>query len=430
MKVVLEVIEGPHTGIRYEFRNHDNFIVGRSSQAHFRLPSTDKTFSRFHFLIEMNPPCCRLIDMASRNGTFLNGKPVGVSPLADGDEIRGGASRFLVKIEPEDSEEIGILSGQWCPVQPAATALGFDEATGSLLKGPDEAELVEIGPYAIMGELGRGGMGVVYKARHKTTGKIHAVKTITPAVFASDSIVARFLREVSILRRLRHPNIVQYKDFGHDQGRLFLAMEYVSGVNAAKLRKRAGGRLPIPLAIEIGCQALDALGFAHGQGFIHRDIKPRNLLVTRRDGVMRVKVADFGLGRIYQDSPMSGLSFTGEIAGTAGYIPPEQVTDFRGTDARADQYALGATLYHLLSGHKIHDYPQNLAQQLLKILQEEPVPIRQRNPEVPEALAAAIHRALARQRNDRYADVREMKAALEPFRATSASESPLSSGTN
>jgi len=127
---------------------------------------------------------------------------------------------------------------------------------------------------------------------------------------------------------------------------------------------------------------------------------------------------------------MSGLSFTGEIAGTTGYVPPEQVTDFRGTDDRADQYALGATLYHLLSGHKIHDYPQNLAQQLLKILQEEPVPIRQRNPAVPEALAAAIHRALARQRNDRYADVREMKAALEPFRANSASESPLSTGTN
>lgn len=430
MKVVLEVIEGPHAGHRWEFRNHDNFIVGRSSQAHFRLPSTDMTFSRFHFLIEMNPPNCRLIDMASRNGTFLNGKPVSVAMLADGDEIRGGASRFLVKIEAEDSEELGILSSQWSMPRLAITGQRPEDGKTAPASVADDEELVSVGPYEILSELGRGGMGIVYKARHKETGKIRALKTIRPAVFASDSILARFLREVSILRRLRHPNIVEYRDFGHDQGRLYMAMEYVHGANAYKLRKRAGGKLPIPLAIEIGCQVLDALGYAHAQGFIHRDIKPRNILVTRRDGAVLVKVADFGLGRIYQDSPMSGLSFTGEIAGTAGYLPPEQVTDFRGTDARADQYALGATLYHLISGHKIHDYPQNLAQQLLMILQEEPAPIRQRNPEIPEPLAAAIHRALARNPADRYADVIAMKQAMEPFRSGPASESALPSGAN
>jgi len=426
MKVVLEVIEGPHSGHRYEFRNHDNFIVGRSPQAHFRLPATDKTFSRFHFLIEMNPPSCRLIDMASRNGTFLNGKPVGVTALADGDEIRGGASRFKVRIEPEDSEEIGILSGQWCPIPGAMKETAPDDPAGAVGPGAADEELKAIGAYEIVREIGRGGMGVVYEARHKTSGRIDAVKTIMPAVFASDSIVGRFLREVSILRRLRHPRIVQYRDFGHDQGRLYLAMEYVSGVNAAKMRNRAGGKLPIPLAIEIVCQVLDALAYAHGQGFIHRDIKPRNILAARRNGKLVVKLADFGLGRIYQDSPMSGLSFTGEIAGTAGYVPPEQVTDFRRTDARADQYALGASLYHLISGHKIHDYPQNLAQQLLVILQEEPVPIRKRDPDIPEALAGAIHRALARNPRDRYPDALSMKQALEPFRENPASEPKIS----
>ena len=192
------------------------------------------------------------------------------------------------------------------------------------------------------------------------------------------------------------------------------------------MRNRAGGKLPIPLAIEIVCQVLDALAYAHGQGFIHRDIKPRNILAARRNGKLVVKLADFGLGRIYQDSPMSGLSFTGEIAGTAGYVPPEQVTDFRRTDARADQYALGASLYHLISGHKIHDYPQNLAQQLLVILQEEPVPIRKRDPDIPEALAGAIHRALARNPRDRYPDALSMKQALEPFRENPASEPKIS----
>ena len=426
MKVVLEVVEGPHLGQRFDFRNHDNFIVGRSAQAHFRLPMADKTFSRFHFMVEVNPPNCRLIDMASRNGTFLNGKPVGVAMLADGDEIRGGETRFRVGIEGEDSEEIGMLSGQWRPISHLANDPAVRVRHGEPPDdGMTDAKPEAVGAYEILGDLGRGGMGVVYKARHVPTGRVDALKTITPMVLGPDSIVARFLREVSILRRLNHSNIVQYRDFGHDKGQLYLAMEYVSGTNASQLRQRAGGRVPIPLAVEIGCQVLDALAYAHSQGFVHRDIKPRNLLLTRRVGRMVVKLADFGLGRIYQDSPMSGVSFTGEIAGTAGYIPPEQVTNFRATDAKADLYALGATLYSLISGQKIHDYPQNLAQQLLKILQEEPVPILRREPSVPPALAEAIHRALARRPQDRYSDATAMKAALEPFRTTAAASASI-----
>jgi serine/threonine protein kinase len=259
-------------------------------------------------------------------------------------------------------------------------------------------------------------MGIVYKALHKATGRIDAVKIITPAVSGSENVIGRFLREVAILRRLKHPNIVEFREFGHDQGQLYLAMEYVSGTNVSSLRKRAGGRLPQFLAVEIACQTLAALAYAHDHGFIHRDIKPRNLLVTRRDGKVCVKVADFGLARMYQDSPMSGLSFTGEIAGTSGYIPPEQVTNFRSTDPAADQYAMGATLYHMLSGSKIYDFPPNLARQLLMILQEEPVPIRNRHSAIPEALANAVHLALAREPADRYPNVSEMIEALEPFR--------------
>ena len=116
---------------------------------------------------------------------------------------------------------------------------------------------------------------------------------------------------------------------------------------------------------------------------------------------------------------MSGLSFTGEIAGTSGYIPPEQVTNFRSTDPAADQYAMGATLYHMLSGSKIYDFPPNLARQVLMILQEEPVPIRNRHAAIPEALANAVHKALAREPADRYPNVSAMIAALQPFRMPS-----------
>ena len=427
MKVTLEVVEGPHAGMRFDFDKHDNFIVGRSSQAHFHLPQRDKTFSRFHFMVEFNPPLCRVIDMASRNGTFLNGKPVSVAGLTDGDEIRGGETLFRVKIDPVGSEELGQISGKWERLATASKPIPPNDGAAINLSGADHdkpsagdpssaPELKQIGGYEVLSELGRGGMGIVYKARHKTSSRIDAVKIITPAVCGSETVIGRFLREVAILRRLKHPNIVEFREFGHDQGQLYLAMEYVSGTNVSSLRKRAGGRLPQFLAVEIACQTLAALAYAHDHGFIHRDIKPRNLLVTRRDGKVCVKVADFGLARMYQDSPMSGLSFTGEIAGTSGYIPPEQVTNFRSTDPAADQYAMGATLYHMLSGSKIYDFPPNLARQLLMILQEEPVPIRNRHSAIPEALANAVHKALARDPADRYPNVSAMIEALEPFR--------------
>lgn len=387
MSVTLRVLNGPHVGESFTFRGYDTFIVGRSRKAAFRLPAADMTLSRFQFLIEVNPPICRVLDMASRNGTRVNGRRVDVADLHDGDIVQGGRTSFAVSISAEGSSDMAAVSPP--AVEPAS------------------GEFPEVPGYRLERLLGRGGMGTVFLACSDRGEKV-AVKLISPTTSEDPAAVARFLREAAIIRRLEHPGIVGYRAVGKAGPRLFLAMEYVDGIDAMTLIRRDGPK-SVHEAVRLMAPILDALVYAHDRGFVHRDVKPPNVLVGRCGGEDVVKLADFGLARIYQNASLCGLTMTGCGGGTAGFTPPEQILDLHAARPQSDQYGAAATLYYLLTGTMVHDFPGSLQGRLLMILNEDAVPIRARRDDLPIDLAAAVDRALAREPDARF-------PALEAFR--------------
>jgi serine/threonine-protein kinase len=269
--------------------------------------------------------------------------------------------------------------------------------------------------YEVVRELGRGGMGVVYLAVRQADGAVIALKTILPALAGSADEVARFLREASVLRELDHPHIVAFQENGEANGMLYFAMDYVAGTDAERLL-REGGPLPTGRAIDLVSQLLQALDYAHAKRFVHRDIKPANLLVAREGGGDHARLADFGLARVYQASQLSGLTVTGAVGGTPAFMAPEQVTSYRDVQPAADLYSAAATLYYLLTGRHTHDFGPSVHERLLQLLHEDPVPIEQRRPDLPDELAAVLRRALARDPRRRFGDARAFRRALRAVR--------------
>ena len=430
MKVTLDVIEGPHQGRTFQFAEHDTFIVGRARYAHFHLPAKDQYFSRAHFLLEVNPPLCRLMDMASTNGTFVNDEKVSQVDLKHNDLIQGGDTVIRVRLDgagaratnrlvppstkssssPEQAESFDTAAvADTEDYEPTIASAPPVDVGGSL---PDERG--RIGGYHCVKKLGSGGMGIVYQAIRDSDRQTIALKTIKPGIPVSDRDARQFLREVSILQKLEHPHIVRFFESGAVAGQLFFAMEFVPGRNGGQLVKQSGP-LPVGRAVGIACQLLDALDYAHEMKFVHRDIKPQNLLVETKDDRDIVKLADFGLARAYHCTRFSGLTLAGEMGGSVAFLPPEHITNYRDAKPQGDIYSAAATLYNLLTGCYVYDFPKQTSERVLMILQEDPIPITARRSDIRPGLSTVIHRALVREPSKRFPTARAMRQALLPF---------------
>lgn len=272
-----------------------------------------------------------------------------------------------------------------------------------------------LGPYLIMQKLGEGGMGAVYKAQHSKLDKTVAIKVLSAAVTHQPGAVARFEREMKAVGKLNHPNIVQAHDAGEVNGTHYLAMEYVDGTDLAKLVKDRG-----PMSVVNACKAVRqaalALASAHQAGLVHRDIKPSNLLVAKNG---QIKLLDLGLARLAGEAATNTTDLTtaGQTFGTPDYMAPEQWEDAHSADARTDLYALGCTLFFLLTGRTPfgNDTHRTAANKMKGHLFDLVPDLHAAREDAPAEVVAIYHKLMAKKPADRFQTAAELAEALAPF---------------
>ncbi len=456
-------------------------------KAHFRLErGKDMYVSRNHLLIEIRPPRCFIRDNNSTNGTYLKKvterefKRINEAEVHDGDLIKIGKTVFQVGISVEEKRErffcircgaditdlieakdleaidaesylcgackakiskpeVSVKERFYCLSCRADVTdiANSDKRAGELKdivhylcrkcadkeKGP--VDIKEIKDYVLLKKLGEGGMGVVYKAWHKPTGRLVALKKILPNAAMNEKSLKLFQREISVHKELVHKNIIYLIDHGTVKNEPFFVCEYATDGNVWDLLVETYKRpLPIELACDIICQILDGFEYAHGKGYIHRDVKPQNMLLVRKGNQYVAKISDFGLAKSYETAGLSGITKQGEVAGTLLFMAPEQIINYKYVKPPADLYSVGVSLYFLLTGRFPYYFPSPLDQlvmalkgekpkdPVLIILEDAPIPIRERNPEIPGRLADVVDKSIRKDPDKRYQTAREFKEEI------------------
>jgi hypothetical protein len=453
MKVNVQVFDGPLKGKEFTFTGPVTLVFGRASDCQFCV-SSDPYVSRHHFKLEIDQTRCRLRDLGSRNGTLVNGtkyggrnekikaedapEDVATIDLKDGDTIKAGQTQLhifleltkpvavLVKCskcgktvelpnadappavpfvcqECQEKEQVPLYAPQEKPNQ------DFLDEIINQVYDEKKQDLPNIPGYVVVFKLGQGGYGTVYFAKRRSDGKEVALKILQPQKKSiTERDIKYFQREMKVTMNLKHPNLVLFEEQGYSDGLLYFAMEYCSGGSLQDFLNKKGVLNPSE-ATPIIVQALEGLSYAHERGFVHRDLKPGNILFVDKTRKL-AKVSDFGMAKNFQLAGLSGLTASGEYAGTLQFMPKEQLLNYKYVKPVSDIFSMGATLYYMLTSQFVYDFT-SAEDPERTIIGDKLVPILKRRV-VPKNLAAVIEKALSPEPEDRYQTAAEMKTAL------------------
>ncbi len=398
-KVILTITAGELKGEQFTFDSRDTCIIGRSENCNIVLYNEQNasTISRYHCLLDINPPEISIKDLGSLHGTYVNGKCIGKREqnqtpeegkklnlpeydLKDGDKIRLSKTVLQVSIEEAIPPTWQIPEVESLP-NPATI--------------PVNSNLGFLQDYTKLKLLGKGGCGEVYLARNETTAELVALKLMRPEVAVMPNMKEMFLREARNAKMLNHQNLVQLKNYYFADGVFFFTMEYCANGSIIDLMNARGGKLSVEEATRIILQVLDGLHYAHTEkNLVHRDIKPQNIfLTTCSQGFPVAKLGDYGLAKAFDMAGLSGHTMTGTKMGTPVFMSRQQALEFKYAQPDVDVWATAATLYFMLTGRYPRDFPEDV-HPMFAILVSPTIPIRQRNSAIPQALAEVIDLAL------------------------------------
>ncbi|MDA1014681.1 MAG: protein kinase [Planctomycetota bacterium] len=316
-----------------------------------------------------------------------------------------------IALEATDAVDVGSVTADYVSGIDSATGHDSDDLAATTNFEPQSLDgpPTQLGRFRIIEELGKGGMGTVYRAEDLADGSIVALKTQHAHIAASPRARGRFLKETRLLARLNNPYVTRLIEVNEDRGILFFALEFVEGESAADHLKQHGA-FDEPRALAIFRDVARALIDAHEQGIVHRDVKPENILLVRSESAdpsaPHAKLADFGLARQIEQSESLNLTTEGSILGTPLYMSPEQCSGSKEIDARSDVYAMGATLFHLLAGRP--PFKANSVTQIIGLhLNEPPPPLVGIDAKLSDRVARIVMKSLAKDPNDRFQNAAE-----------------------
>lgn len=372
---------------------NESFYIGRKKDCDLSLDNID--LSRKHCCIQLIDNKYKLVDLGSRNGTYLNNRKIKEAYIKPGDEFKLGKKiRVIVGSSSKTSSIRKNLESN------SSTSYGGSSLT-DLLSG------VEIRDYKVVRPIGKGGMGVVYLAEDQRKNRKVAMKFLRSSRHDEPSASARFYKEQHILEKLQCDYIISYYDAGCYNHLDYIVLEYFGGFTAGEYLKKNDSFAP-DVAIGIMLKVLEGIDHAHSIGVIHRDLKPDNILL---DENFDVRVSDFGLMKSLESSSSGSTTVTGVTLGTPSYMAPEQIKTAKNVTFQTDIYGAGATLYHMLSGIPPYDGYGSI--DILMKVGEEPIrPLKSVRPELPDRLCDLVDKTLEFNLKDRVESVTYFKEEL------------------